>query len=97
MATRKWDEIYSRMDALTPEDRDEIALKVQIVGEIVSARKGKGMSQAELGEAAGVKQPMIARLENDGMDPQLSTVLKILRPLGMTLQVVPIDRPQIRD
>lgn len=97
MATRKWDVLYDRMDALTPEDRDEIALKVQIVGELVRARKSKGLSQAELGQAAGMKQPMIARLENDSMDPQLSTVLKILRPLGMTLRVVPIDQQQTGD
>jgi DNA-binding XRE family transcriptional regulator len=92
--TRKWNDIYKNLDALAPEERDEISLKVKIVGEIIAARKNKGVTQAELETLSGVKQPFIARLENNGMDPQLSTVLKILRPLGMTLEVVPIPLSQ---
>ena len=89
-ATRKWDDLYRNMDALSDEDRDEIALKVAIVGEVLAARKSAGLTQAELEKATGVKQAMIARLENNGMDPQLTTILKILRPLGKTLAVVPL-------
>jgi predicted transcriptional regulator len=40
---------------------------------------------------SGVKQTFIARLENNRMDPQLTTILKLLYPLGMTLAVVPIQ------
>ncbi len=46
--TRKWDEIYNNLDALTQEDRDEIALKVKSIGQILEARKEKGLTQAEL-------------------------------------------------
>ena len=86
--TRKWEDIYRGLDALSTEDRDEIALKVEIVGEVLAARKDAGMTQDELEKLTGVKQSMIARLENNGMDPQLTTILKILRPLGKTLAVV---------
>ncbi len=41
MGARKWDDIYNNLDALTPEDREEIARKVIIVGEIIRARKEK--------------------------------------------------------
>ena len=88
---KNWDEIYANLDALSETDREEIALKVAIIGEIIEARKKQGLSQAELGAAAGYKQPMIARLENAGMDPQLSTLLRILRPLGLILKVVPLE------
>ena len=88
---RKWDDIYNNLDALTPEDREEIALKVKIIGEILKARKEKGITQAELEAISGVKQSFIARLENNRMDPQLTTVLKVLKPFGLTLSVVPID------
>ena len=90
--TRKWDDLYKNLDALAPEDRDEIALKVKIVGEILAARKDKGLTQAQLEELTGIKQTFIARLENNRMDPQLTTLLKLLRPLGMTLEVVPIQQ-----
>lgn len=55
--TRKWDEIYNNLDSLTQEDRDEIALKVKIIGQILDARKEKGLTQAELEAISGVKQP----------------------------------------
>jgi predicted transcriptional regulator len=92
--TRKWNDIYKNLDALTPEDREEIALKVKIIGEILKIRKEKGITQAELETITGVKQSFIARLENNKMDPQLTTILKILKPLGMTLTVVPLDENQ---
>ncbi len=90
---KNWNEMYRNLDSLTPEDREEIGLKVKIVGEIIAARKDIGITQAELEQITGIKQPMIARLENNGNDPQLSTILKLLRPLGMTLGVVPISAP----
>lgn len=93
--TRKWNEIYDNLDALSQEDRDEIALKVKIIGQILDARKKKGLTQAELEAISGVKQTFIARLENNRMDPQLTTILKLLHPLGMTLAVVPLkEQPE---
>lgn len=89
--TRKWKDIYENLDALTREDRNEIDLKVKIVGEILEARKGRGITQKELKAISGVKQTFIARLENNRMDPQLTTILKLLHPLGMTLAVVPME------
>ena len=92
--TRKWKDIYKNLDALTQEDRNEIDLKVKIVGEILEARKGKGLTQKELEAISGIKQTFIARLENNRMDPQLTTILKLLHPLGMTLSVVPMEGQQ---
>lgn len=45
MGNRKWDEIYNNLDALTPEDREEIALKVKIVGEIIEAYKDQTITE----------------------------------------------------
>ena len=91
MKTRNWDDIYSNFQSLSQEDRDEIELKVKIIGEIIDARKNAGLTQRELENLTGLKQTFIARLENYKTDPQLTTVLKILRPLGLTLDVVPLD------
>lgn len=41
LRTRKWDDLYSNLDSLTPADRAEINLKVRIIGEILEAI-GKG-------------------------------------------------------
>jgi len=61
----------------------------EIIEKIVSIREGKGMSQQELAAAAGLKQSAIARLENMKATPQIDTLLKILLPLGYTIEIVP--------
>ena len=58
-----------------------------LIGELVKARKERGLSQKQLEELTGVKQPVIARMENGSTTPNLSTILKVLAPLGKTLYI----------
>ena len=76
---------------LSPEERMETDIKVALLGEIINARHANGLTQKELETVSGVKQPVIARLERGSTDPQLSTIIKILAPLGKTLAIVPLD------
>ena len=78
-----------RESNLTEEELQEIKLKNQIINEIIKARKGQGITQKELEIISGVKQPLIARIEKGSVDPQITTILRILLPLGLTLAVVP--------
>ena len=77
----------SQATGLTPEEIAESDLRVALIGELTKARKEKGISQRELEELSGVKQPVIARMENGITTPNLSTVLKVLAPLGKTLYI----------
>lgn len=86
-----WNDIKQNLTSLTPDDWDETDLKVKIIGEILEARKKAGITQTELEKITGVKQTFIARFENNHTDPQLTTVLKLLRPLGLTLDIVPLN------
>lgn len=61
--------------------------RVALIGELVKARKERGLSQKQLEELTGVKQPVIARMENGSTTPNLSTILKVLAPLGKTLYI----------
>lgn len=66
-------------------------VKVQrekLIERFAEVRRQAGLSQKQLEEASGVKQPVIARLECGGTNPQLETVLRILLPAGKTLGVV---------
>jgi DNA-binding XRE family transcriptional regulator len=85
-----WDDVKSELTSLTPEDIDEIDFEVQLMGAFIEARREKGLTQAELNLLCGIKQTHIARIETGKTDPQLSTVLKLLRPLGKKLAVVDI-------
>ncbi len=85
-----WDTYKDNL--LTPEERAEIAVKASPVAEIVNARHETGLTQKQLEAASGVRQPIIARLEKGTTDPQLSTLIKLLAPLGKTLAVVPAGK-----
>ena len=77
---------------LTPEEISESNLRVALVGELIKARNEKGISQKKLEELSGVKQPRIARMEKGRTSPQVSTLLKVLAPLGKTLAIVPLEQ-----
>jgi DNA-binding XRE family transcriptional regulator len=85
-----WDSLRAAL--LMPEERAETDIKVALLGEIINARQSSGLTQKELEAVSGVKQPVIARLERGSTDPQLSTIIKVLAPLGKTLAIVPLDR-----
>lgn len=78
-------------EILSSEEIRESDLRVTLIGEIIKARNERGISQRKLEELSGVKQPVIARMETGVSDPQLSTILKLLAPLGKTLSVVPLE------
>lgn len=65
--------------------------KQQLVHEILRTRRELNMTQKNIEAACGVKQPVIARMERGMTDPQLTTILKVLAPLGKTLAIVPMD------
>lgn len=80
-----WDDV--RKENFTREEIAESDLRVALIGELIKARKERGITQRELEEISGVKQPVIARIENGSTTPNLSTVLKVLAPLGKTLYI----------
>ena len=80
-----WEDV--RKEMFTPEEIAESNLRVALIGELVKARTERGLSQKQLEELSGVKQPVIARMENGSTTPNLSTILKVLVPLGKTLYI----------
>ena len=86
------DDALEFMDSLmSPDEILESDLRVHLIDELVRARNEQGISQKKLEELSGVKQPIIARMETGKTSPQVSTLIKILKPLGKTLAVVPIE------
>ena len=80
-----WDDVEKAL--FTPEEIAESDLRVALIGELVKARQERGITQKKMEELGGVKQPVIARMENGSTTPNLSTVLKVLAPLGKTLYI----------
>ena len=67
-------------------------LEVALVKSLIEARERLGLTQRELAAISGVKQPAIARLESMKRSPQIDTLFKLLHPLGLTLEIVPLDK-----
>ena len=76
---------------LTPEEIAESNLRVALIGELIKARTERGVTQKQLEEMSGVSQPVIARLERGTTIPNISTVMKLLAPLGKKLAIVPLE------
>lgn len=89
MAT--WKELRENLD-ISKENENIIALEKELIRTMVNIREEKGLTQSQLAEMCNVKQPMIARMESAVHSPQIDSLLKILVPLGYTLQIVPIGK-----
>lgn len=76
---------------LTEEDEKVIALEKKLIETMVQIREEKGLTQSQLAKLCDVKQPLIARMESSTHSPQIDSLLRILVPLGYTLQIVPIQ------
>lgn len=78
-------------ERITSAEKEKINFEIELIGKIIEAREEKGLSQRELAEISGVKQPAIARLESMKTTPQIDTLFRILNPLGYTISIVPLN------
>ncbi|WP_368542558.1 helix-turn-helix domain-containing protein [Enterobacter soli] len=85
MATLK--ELMAQQSA---ESQERIAAKVEEMRRVVALnqlREELNMSQTELAAAMGVKQPTLAKIEQPGNDPRLSTLKRYVAALGGELSI----------
>ena len=80
-----------RQEIFSTEENLESDLRVAFIGELIKSREEAKYSQMKLSKLAGIKQPVLARIESKVSDPRLSTIIKLLAPLGKTIKIVAID------
>ena len=85
-----WKDVRKNLN-ITSEQEAEIQLEKDIIEATIAARKKSKLTQRELSQKSGVKQPVIARIEKYVNSPQTSTLIKLLYPMGYTLRVVPLE------
>jgi predicted transcriptional regulator len=84
----KWSDFKKELNI--PKDQLLLAkAKLQLSELIHDLRKSKQMSQKELGEAIGVSQPYIAKIEDGEENLTIETVVKLLSALNTCLQLRP--------
>ncbi len=84
-----WEDL--RKEFFTPEEIAASDLRVELISELIKAREEKGMTQKQIEELSGVKQPVIARMESGNISPQIDTMIKVLATMGKKLAIVPMD------
>jgi predicted XRE-type DNA-binding protein len=93
MRLTTWNEHESELiekGHLSDEEIRESDMRVALMLELIKARKDKNLTQRQLEELSGVRQPIIARMEKGTSIPNMATVMRVLAPLGMTLKIVPL-------
>lgn len=74
----------------SPESQQRIAKKVEILRQEIALsqlREELNLSQTELARTIGVSQPTLAKMENPGNDPRLSTLKRYVAALGGELRI----------
>jgi len=87
-----FDDLWNDPELLTDIEKEEIQFRINLIGKLIEAREQKGVSQQRLAEMSGLKQPAIARLERMQATPQINTLFRVLKPLGYTLDIIPINQ-----
>lgn len=91
-----WSDYKTHVRNTNPEigkDIDEIEAVSQIVGVMIKRRHDLKLSQRDLAELCGIPHSSVARIESGKSMPNLSTLLKIFRELGLNLIAEPGSPP----
>jgi len=84
----RFSDYYNDDNNVSPAQRAKIEFEVELIGKLIEVREKRGFTQAQLAEAAGIKQSALARMENLKATPQIDTLLKVLTPMGYKLAIV---------
>ncbi len=87
---KKWSDYKEHVKKISMEsDRDlsDIEEQARIISTVIKHRNELGLSQRDLAEICDIPQSSVARIESLQTTPNLATLLKILRPLGLKLTI----------
>jgi predicted transcriptional regulator len=73
---------------------DDTAFARLVAAKLINHRAEKKLSQRALAELLGVKQPFVARLESGETNPEVETLVKVSRVLGIefVIDIAPVKR-----
>ena len=90
---RTWEDYLKEAEKISPivkADIEEMEVLATIISSIIEKRYELGITQRELANICGVPHSSVARIEACTVKPNVETLLKIMRPLGLTLEVKPL-------
>lgn len=87
---RTWEDFKKDAKAIndvTKQDIEEMEALAAIISAIIDRRKELGYSQRELADMCGLPHSSVARIEACVVKPNVETLIKIMKPLGLVLSV----------
>ncbi|WP_332643281.1 helix-turn-helix domain-containing protein [Aeromicrobium sp.] len=75
------------LDAEHVAARQDVRDRFALVDALVDCRHARGLSQREVAERMGVKQPTVSGFENEGSDPRLSTIQRYARAVDCRVKI----------
>ena len=93
-----WNEYKQSVKQSNPLGKElieEAEAEAAIITAIIKQRNALGLSQRELATLCEIPQSSIARIESSKTTPRLDTLLKIMKQLGLTLNVT-ISTPIVK-
>ena len=85
---RTWNDYKEHVKATSPQgkaDIEEMEAIAAIISAVIEQRNALGYSQRQLAEMCHIPQSSITRIESCKTVPNLETLVKIMKPLGLTL------------
>lgn len=85
-----WNDYKNHVRETNPEigkDLDEVESISQIVGAMIERRHDLALSQRDLADLCGLPHSSVARIESGKSTPNLTTLIKILKELGLRLAI----------
>ena len=86
-----WEKVKKDLN-FSKEELAEIQLEKDLIEAVIQVRKKSQLTQRELSEKCGIKQPSIAKIESGVRSPQVDTLMRMLLAMGYTLRVEPISK-----
>lgn len=84
-------DLWNDPEFMDDAQREKINLEVSLIGRLIEAREKRGITQQKLADMSGMKQSAIARIEKLSATPKIDTMIRLLKPLGYKLDIVPIE------
>ncbi len=87
---RTWNDYKEHIKNIDPQgarDLADIETQATIISAIIEQRNELGLSQRELASLCNIPQSSVARIESFQTTPNLATLLKLFRVLGLKISV----------
>ncbi|MBQ8800022.1 MAG: helix-turn-helix transcriptional regulator [Lachnospiraceae bacterium] len=87
---RSWNDYKAYVKKIDPQgerDLTDIETQAAIISAMIKQRNELGLSQRELASLCNIPQSSVARIESFQTTPNLSTLLKLFRVLGLKISI----------